>query len=315
MGIFDGLGEAPLFGRGNYLNPGSYDIGILRVFPLDTRADGLATIAELDLKSAVFKPQDDPQGKGRIWQPTPAGTQGTWYQSMQDRNVALPALKNFMISVLGLREGDPRLDQWLGYVPGSERWPGNRTGRPVAILTSLMDHVCSDANVFQGLFVHVDCTMIKTKGKGGDFTRYDWSPLNFQALGLQPPNLDRFMALAQTMAPPVTPQQAQGFGPPGAPQGPPQGQGWGQAPQGYGQAPQGQGWGQPPAQAPQGYGQAPPQNGPPPGWGQPSPQAPQAPQWGAGGPPGQAPQAPPQGQPAYPPNWGPPQGTPPWGQS
>ena len=318
--IFDGLGEAPIFGRGNYMNPGSYDVQIQRVFPLDTRASGLATIAELDIKSATYRPQEDPQGKGRTWQPTPANTQGTWFQSMQDKNVALPALKQFLIACLGLRDGDPRLEQWLGYIPGSEQWPGNRTGRPIAILTNLAEWVTSDQNIFRGMFVHLDCTMIKTR-RGEDFTRYDFHPLDFASLGLQPPNLDAILAQAMTPAPKVIPTQAQNWGPGSAGGGPPQNfQGYGQPPQA---PPQGPGWGPSSASWGQPAPQNQPQNGPPPGWagsqppqnwGQANPQG-----WGQPAPQNQPPQAPPQngpppgwGQPAPQnqpsQNWGPPQG-------
>jgi hypothetical protein len=280
--IFNGLGDSPVFERGQYMAPGIYVVQFGRALAKKTNAGDVATIVELDILSSDPRPQEDPKGQGRTWNPTPTGQQGTYYQSMLDGKIALPAIKSMARAFLGLGHDDPRaaeLDQVICHNPR------------ISVIQNLMDLAIGEGNIFSGLICRLECQMIKTK-KGEDFTRYDFSPLNFVAMGRpdMTPDVAGFMARGRTL-----PAPAPGYG-----QAP-----WGQAapPQGYG-PPQGQPpaqtWGQPPQGPPPGYGQPPwAQAGhgtPPPNQGQPPAQPP----WGQ----------PPQNQPPPAQTWGPPPGPP-----
>jgi hypothetical protein len=285
--IFQGLGSAPTFERGQYMNPGIYDVQIGRVIAKNTQQSGLATIAEFDILRSTPRPQQDPKNMGRTWEPTPSGIQGTYFQSMVDRNVANPAIKSMVRAILGLRQGDPLCQELDAMIPGH-----NPQG--LTVIENLMMQAIGEQNVFAGLLVHLECIMILTKKKE-DFTVYNFSPLDFHGLNMAPPDAAGFIARARVIAPPP------GYGQPPPNYGQPPNPAWGppQASPGYGQAQPH--YGQPPG-APPGWQPAP--QGPPPGYGQPPPNYGPPPAWGPG------PAAP--GQPPPGNNWGPaPQAAPP----
>lgn len=281
--IWGGLGDAPTFERGTWFNPGSiHDVQITRCLSKASQASGVGFIAECDILTSTQSGEINEQTR-QPWIPLPTGTSGTWWQGMTDKNVAQPAIKGFVHAVLGLEANDPRRGALEQKIPGSERWACNTSRRPLALIESLMIWATEEPNILQGLFVHLDTRHTKTR-KNTDFTIHNWSPINYAAMGMQPPNVDAILSRAWG-EPPVNQ----------APQGPPPNQApaWGQPPPpaqgpGYGQPPPA--WG-PPPQGPPPYQPTP--QGPPPAWG-PPPGPPPAQNWG---------QPPPQGPP---PGYGPP---------
>jgi len=268
MGIFDGLGKAETFEKGNYLNPGYYVVKVERCLLKKSRESGLGLIVELDILQSTFRPQVDPKNQNRTWQNTPVGIPGTWWQSME-ADGALNSVKGFVRSVLGLRLGTHPAEcaELDAPIPGTS----------TALVENMMTLATSDLNLLGGLLVSVECYMIETQKRKQDFTVYNWSPLDFVALGIQSaaPNVRALFDRARTPASPWGAPAASSWGSP-PPQGPPPG-----TPAGWG----------PPPTAPQfRTGPAAPQPawGPPPGYGQPP--------------------APPWSQPAGPPVWTPPPG-------
>ncbi len=322
--VWGGLGNAPTFEKGTFFSPGgSHDVQIGRCLLKQSQQSGLGFIVESDILTTRATGEIN-HATNQPWVPLPAGVAGTWWQGMTDKNVALPAIKQFVFAILGLENNDPRRGLLEQLVPGSERWQlvDERgrvyiAGQPLALIEALMLWATSEANLFQGLIVHVDTKFTKTR-KGGDFTIHNWTPINFAAMGLHPPNVDAILGQARNQPPlPVPTQQGFQQGPPGFGQPP----AWG-APQGHPQQGFQQGFQQGP---PPGFGQpqqapAPlPSNWPahvpvPPGFGQPQ-QAPARPQFQGQPPPGYGPpqQAPVWGQPQQAPAWGQPQQAPAWG--
>jgi hypothetical protein len=234
---------------------------ISRCILKSSQSSGDGLIVEVDILTSAPTGELHPDTH-QPFVPLPAGTDGTWWQGLTDKNVALPAIKSFVFAVLNLGLLDPRRT-WLEQpVPGSEHWRCNKTRRPMALIESLMIWATEEPNIFQGLFLHLDTKFTKTK-KGGPFTIHNWHPQP-QAL-IQPAQVDQFLSQARTepriAEPPAqspVPTWGQGpsqstWGPPAAPQAPPQ-------------APPG--WSPPPTQAPP-WGQPPPVQAPP--WGQPPP--------------------------------------------
>lgn len=280
MSIFEGLNNAPTFERGQYMNPGIYDVRINRVLAKNTQSSGLATIVEMEIVNSTSRPQDDPKGLGRTWNPTPVGVHGTWFQGMTNKNVALPAIKSFVYAVLGLRSNDSRVEVLESMIPGSEHWPTNTSRRPISYITNLMDHAIGEGNILAGLCVHLECSMIATQSKREDFTLYNFTPADFASLRLAPPNLEALLTKVGVPAgASYAPPTAMGWSSPGgagappargasavsAPpaQLPPPGPGWGPALAPTAAAP---GWAASPAPAVAG-----------PGWGAPPPPLPPMP--------------------------------------
>ena len=274
MSIWDGLGGAPTFERGTFFNAGSiHDVQINRMLCKQSQQSGLGLIVETDILSSASSGEINPQTHAP-WIPLPVGSQGTWWQGMTDRNVAMPAVKGFLCAVLGLEPGDPRR-AWLEQtVQGSERWQlydpiTNRvfsSGRPIDYAAALMAWATSEANTLQGMFVHLDTRMTKTR-KNTDFTIHNWTIINYASVGLAPPDVGAILTKVsnqpplpvqgQAPPPPPPPQawagQPQGA-PPGSfqpapggqsfqPQGAPPGPGWGPSSASHGQPP---GYGAPP---------------------------------------------------------------------
>jgi hypothetical protein len=328
--IWSGLGNAPIFESGTFFNPGSiHDVQIGRCLLKQSRESGLGFIVETDILTSQATGEID--DKTRLpFIPLPAGMAGTWWQGMTDKAVALPAIKQFVHAVLSLGPSDPRRQMLEQMVPGSDRWRCNRTGRPMPLIESLMLWAQGEANVLQGIFLHLETKYHRTQ-KGRDFTIHTWTPIDYAARGMSPPDVDGILRNAWN-EPPIQIDQGNQWNQP--PQGPPQGynppQGHGQGyggpsntgysnqgpPQGqFGTPPQGQ-WNQPSqgqfGTPPGGFNQY--QGQPPPGYGQPQgpPQAtPPAGGWSPVHPSGNhgPPQGPPQGQ------FGPPPGNQPWNRN
>lgn len=219
--LFSGLGSAPVFERGTFMNPGIYDVQIGKCIAKDSENSGFGLIVEFDILTSLYKPQQDPANQGRTWQPQPANTMGTWWQGLTDKKVGNPAIKAFVRAVLGLKSDNPLCWELDQIIPNT---------RPqLCVIENLMLMATGELNVFAGLLVHLECTMILTQKKKEDFTVYNWTPLNFEAFGMAPPDAAGLISRAKV---PFMNQQQWGGAPTQpswpqpAPQGPPPGT-WG----------------------------------------------------------------------------------------
>jgi hypothetical protein len=213
MSIFIGLGTAPTFEKGTFFNAGSaHDVMVRKTILKESQQSGLGFIAETDILTSAATGEVHPDTRVPFV-PLPAGIDGTWWQSMTDTKIALPAIKVFIMAVLGLDTNDPRRGMLEQLIPGSEAWQIQDekgrifvSGRPLALIESVSLWATSEANVLSGLYVHLDTKYTKTR-KGGDFTIHNWSPLNFAAFGVQPPNLDQILGQCRN-PPPIASRQA-----------------------------------------------------------------------------------------------------------
>lgn len=89
MPSFQGLGNAPIFERGNPLDPGTFDLQIERIIAKRTNQKGDALIAEFVILNNYGHP------KHRI------GDKVSWFQKLIDPNIAFPAIKAFLVAALG----------------------------------------------------------------------------------------------------------------------------------------------------------------------------------------------------------------------
>lgn len=161
MGLFDGLQEAETFERGAFLQPGYHSLQLVRCLAKNTRKSGVGFIAEFEVLAST-NPNHVP------------GSKATWFQKMLDKNVAFPALKSFLIGVLGLRSDDPAL--------ADVRFP------------DLAEWATSHANPLGGMVVSCNATMIKTVAKNEDFTRCDFEPFPFEGSPFPRPDIRDLMA-------------------------------------------------------------------------------------------------------------------------
>ncbi len=148
MGLWDGLSKAEVFENGVYLGPGIFDCEIVRCLVKDSQKSGMGFIAELEILQS-----SNPEH--------PAGVKRTWWQGMKNKNVAFGAIKDFMLQIFCLPNVKERETDFDPY------------------LEAFMDRATGAENVLSGMFVHVECTMIKTREKQLDFTKHDWSPFDF----------------------------------------------------------------------------------------------------------------------------------------
>jgi len=89
MGAFSGIGEAEVYERGNYLKPGGMFLLVVKDMLLkETQNSGLGFIVEFEVLESTLEEDH------------PVGSKATWFQSMTKRQVALPAIKEFMAFLL-----------------------------------------------------------------------------------------------------------------------------------------------------------------------------------------------------------------------
>jgi hypothetical protein len=192
--LWQGLRQAQVFERGNYLSPGSYDLSVNRALLKQTQKSGLGFIVEFEVISSTA-------------QAHPVGSIATWFQKMASPSIAFSAIKEFLLAVLNL---DPRRDiQTIGM-------------QVDPVIETIMDHVVSEANPLSGMFVHAEAFQTLTQ-KGTDFTAIRWTPFDFAGASAEPPDIQAILALGRSpvgrtpiqpapMAPPPPPPPA--FAPP-----------------------------------------------------------------------------------------------------
>lgn len=150
MGLFSGIEKAEISERGKYISPGF--VGRLKVrktLAKDSVKSGLAFIVEFDVLESNLDEH-------------PVGSSATWFQKMQDKTVAFPAIKAFVAAVAGFHPGDKAgIEAEIG--------PNMST-----LLDDATENETSNALVGQ----EVKCETFSTKTKKGfDFTAHKWTPV------------------------------------------------------------------------------------------------------------------------------------------
>ena len=153
MGNFGGIGEAEVYEKGVFLSPGgSYELEVQNVLLKDTERSGLAFIVEFRILEVI----------GDAASNHPVGSKGTWFQKMTDKTVALPAIKEFMISLMGVDMRD------------AEAMSEFNAG-----LESLLDEItetlgAGEEHPLKGQRIHCE-THTKLTKKQQEFTVHNWS--------------------------------------------------------------------------------------------------------------------------------------------
>ena len=163
--LFSGLRDAKTFDRGTYLKPGQYQVRVKKALFKKTRAKGDAFILEFLIEKsnyehakkaaiAAFGPQPFDMVELEKTLPNPAGTTGTWYQSLSDVDIGYGALKSFAANILGQKPEDP---EFIEAVEG--------------FLTSVVNE-----GAINGMLIPVEAIQVKTK-KETDFTLHKWGQI------------------------------------------------------------------------------------------------------------------------------------------
>ena len=150
MGLWDGIESAEIFERGNYVVGGFNGVVmVMRTLGKETRSSGLAFIVELKVMSTNL-PEEHPVGQ-----------KATWFQKMTDKSVAFPAIAAWAAACAGYQPHEKERIK-ADVFPHLRETMKHATDNP-------------DDNSFIGVQLRLQTTMVTTK-KGGDFTRYDFSP-------------------------------------------------------------------------------------------------------------------------------------------
>lgn len=172
MGLFDGIESAEIFERGKFLADGFRGIlEVKRTLVKDTRKGALGFIVEFEIMANMTPPRaqlEVPDAWDKARNEYPVGSRCTWFQKMNDRTVALPALKAFVSACSGL-----------------EIFQKKEIEQQIAPHVQQLLEQCiasPEANPLIGVNVFVECMKVQTKEKGADFTRHDWRPHQPRAL-------------------------------------------------------------------------------------------------------------------------------------
>lgn len=152
--IWDGSEEAEVFEKGQYM-PGGFDglVEIEKTILKETRASGMAFIVEMRVIESNL---DD----------CAPGQKRTWFQSLKDKDIAFPAIKEWAAAVAGI---DPRNKDEVEAALGPDApTPLNK------VMANATDN--PDDNDFVGCRVLLETFMKETKKKT-DFTVHVWKPI------------------------------------------------------------------------------------------------------------------------------------------
>lgn len=145
--LLTGIGDAPVFEKGKFHEPGKYRSVIRKTLIGPTQKSGVCLIVELEVV--------------RCSNPAhPPGDRTTWIQKMTDRNVALPAMKEFFMAALGLVPSDK--DDQEKIRPHLETLARKCQTEPTA-------------TDFCGREIDYEVVVVMTK-KGTPFNRHKWMP-------------------------------------------------------------------------------------------------------------------------------------------
>lgn len=147
---FDGIENAEVFERGSYFPPdGTFYIKVNRTLAKNTQRSGAAFIAEFEVIHSTLDS-------------VKAGTKKSWYQSLKDKNVAFPAILEFMAALLGIDTKDKEV---------------------FADFKTKIKEILNEAGNFEGQDedhpLHGETIMVTTwekkTQKDTDFTVHDWA--------------------------------------------------------------------------------------------------------------------------------------------
>ena len=154
------LGQAPIFERGNYFNPGRYKLRLLRCLSKQTQKSGIGFISEFEVLES-----DNPAH--------PIGSKGTYFVKMAQQQQAFSNVKEMLAAILGFDVTNRE------HLAQFEREVSPQLGNIMTALES------QGTAVLQGReTVSVECR-IKMTQRNTEFTLHTWSPWT-PAPGWQP---------------------------------------------------------------------------------------------------------------------------------
>jgi len=149
MGNFGGIGKTELFERGVFLTPGGgYTLEIDTILLKETRKAGLAFIVEFKVLESTLPNHAE-------------GSKATWFQKMQDKDVAFPAITEFFIALYDIPRKGEDYDEFM------------------ESLEDVLDGVTEDLeegeeHPLKGKQIKCTTHTKLTKGKGVEFTVHNW---------------------------------------------------------------------------------------------------------------------------------------------
>jgi uncharacterized protein YqfA (UPF0365 family) len=155
--VFDGIADANIYDRGRFAEPNFNGVvRITKTIYKQTRAKGTAFIVELEVEESNLEAH-------------PVGSKMSWYQSMNDMDVALSAVLEWVAACLGMEKHQKAEIKEL------QTKKNAATGR--LVLAELLDEAVNkpDTNDFVGTKLRLSTILRKTK-KDTDFTVYNFTP-------------------------------------------------------------------------------------------------------------------------------------------
>lgn len=147
---FSGVENAQIFERGNFLPPGGkYRLRVMRTIVKKTRKSGDAFIAEFEV---IESDLDEVK----------VGSRYSWFQKLVDTDVAFPAIKEFIATLLGFDVRDKE---------GMKEF----NGKVKSVLQEASEEYSKEEDhPLHGLEILCETYQKETK-QGKDFTVHSWS--------------------------------------------------------------------------------------------------------------------------------------------
>lgn len=153
-GTFDGIGNTELYEKGVYLTPGgAYELEVQTMLLKKTRKSGLGFIVEFKILAVEG---EEAETKHAI------GSKATWFQGMDDTDVAFPAIKEFMLALLNIDRKDEEAYSEFN----------DSLAQLLRELTAPVE--AGEEHAMKGERIHCD-TYSKLTKKNQDFTVHMWS--------------------------------------------------------------------------------------------------------------------------------------------
>jgi hypothetical protein len=170
-GLFKGMRDAKVFGKGTYLNPGRYQVRVKRALYNETREQGDSYILEFVVEQSS-RPTSIPdrmlnetalEYEDRIKKlPNEVGSTVSWFQGGKDKNVQWGTLKDFAASILGCKVDDPNfVSKVEDFMESTVEVTDKETGKV-------------SGNCLAGKLIPVEVVNIITKKNKKDFGRHNW---------------------------------------------------------------------------------------------------------------------------------------------
>jgi len=162
--LFAGMKEAPMFGRGNYMAEGVYEVDIAKLSLKPSFKGPIVLICEF-----IVKESSSPRHV--------VGSTGSWVSKIQGKAAAstFADAKCLALAAMSQVNADPEAQALAALLVtatcGSE-------GAKAELKALGVDKA---EDLLIGKRVHLECLQVKTAPsvalpQGGDFTRYTWSP-------------------------------------------------------------------------------------------------------------------------------------------